>query len=181
VGGKKEEEYIEKLAGKKREMMMELGNVEASMVRAGTKGRDGTGVERGSMAGGTETLTAGTSVFHEIIVNTGRVLPELHLTVTNEACICTVVLIDEEGSVLEADATIWTGDGGDVARVPITTLKNTVTMIQCQVHVGVRPTSTTLRVFTLSFTLPSFCSFIQANNAVQEQILDNSPPQSSVR
>ena len=63
-------------------------------------------------------------------MNEGRVQPELYISVNNDACICTVVVIDEEGSAMETDATIWTADGSSEARVPVSTVKNTAATIQ---------------------------------------------------
>jgi hypothetical protein len=143
------------------------------------------------MAGGGETLAAGTEVEHDLIVNEGKIQvrgggksgleersddqttipcvwyilaaglltqtlftttlclpvssplspissplsalppqPELYISVNNEACICTVVMIDEEGSIMETDASIWTVNGSSEARLPISTMKNTAAKIQ---------------------------------------------------
>ena len=118
VDDKKDVKAIERLNEKKKRMMMELQNLEASVVQidrtkaATTKGTAGG---QGSVPQG--SIPQGTEVSRELVVNFANKCCELSLSVTSdtgltdgstECCIMSVIVVDAEGGVLEDDAVIET-------------------------------------------------------------------------
>ncbi|GMI05389.1 hypothetical protein TrVE_jg13645 [Triparma verrucosa] len=173
VDNGKDSRLIEKLNQKKKVLMMELSNLEVQNIdleRAGGAGWGGGGGSSGN------NLPSGTDVRHELLINYKKKCCELSIELTTDAVIASVVVIDTEGGIFETDTIIHkVSEETSQTKIELRPLKNIPSILAVQVHVGNRPTSTTLGVFDFNVVLPTFSNFV-----LNTKDMDGAPPKSSV-
>ena len=87
-----------------------------------------------------------------------------------------MVVIDTEGGIFETDTIIHkVSEETSQTKIELRPLKNIPSILAVQVHVGNRPTSTTLGVFDFNVVLPTFSNFV-----LNTKDMDGAPPKSSV-
>ncbi|GMH75082.1 hypothetical protein TL16_g06645 [Triparma laevis f. inornata] len=118
----------------------------------------------------------GTDVRHELLINYKKKCCELNIELSTEAVIASVVVIDTEGGIFETDTIIHkVSEETNQTKIELRPLKNVSSTLAVQVHVGNRPTSTTLGVFDFNVALPTFSNFV-----LNTDDMDGAPPKSSV-